>query len=119
MQNYIHNIIILFFFTISIISCDFMKKEHTAINKEEAYLGWWIYGEGQHLFKDELTLQEWELKFPNENMDNLVELYLSITDMEYFPMECKMIGKHKIDSVGNIELVIFDFEVLYVEGCGE
>ena len=52
-------------------------------------------------------------------MDNLAELYLSITDMEYFPMECKMIGKHKTDSLGNIELVVFDFEVLYVEGCGE
>ena len=34
-------------------------------------------------------------------MENLVDLYLSITDMEYFPMECKMIGQHNKNSMGS------------------
>ena len=54
-----------------------------------------MYGEGYHIFKDEESLEEWNLEFINENMEELVELYLSITEMEYFPMECKMIGHHK------------------------
>ena len=35
----------------------------------QQYTGWWVYGEGQHIFKDEATLEEWNLKFLNENME--------------------------------------------------
>tara|TARA_B100000767_G_scaffold116976_1_gene111668 strand:+ start:322 stop:591 length:270 start_codon:yes stop_codon:yes gene_type:complete len=45
-----------------------------------SYVGWWVYGEGQHIFKDELTLDEYELIFPNENMVELVELYISVCE---------------------------------------
>ena len=54
---------------------------------ENTYTGWWVYGEGQHIFKDEATLEEFDLIFPNENMEELVALYLSVCEMEYFPME--------------------------------
>jgi hypothetical protein len=76
--------------------------------------GWWVYGEGQHIFKDEQTLEEYDLVFPNENMVELVELYISVCEMEYFPMECQMTGVLS----GNI-LSVQAFEILYIQGCGE
>ena len=78
------------------------------------FTGWWVYGEGQHIFKDELTLEEYDLVFPNENMEELVELYVSVCEMEYFPMECQMTGILS----GSI-LSVQEFEILYIQGCGE
>ena len=82
--------------------------------KTNTLTGWWVYGEGQHIFKDELTLDEYDLVFPNENMVELVELYVSVCEMEYFPMECQMTGVLS----GNI-LSVQAFEILYIQGCGE
>jgi len=76
--------------------------------------GWWVYGEGQHIFKDEQTLEEYDLIFPNENMVQLVALYISVCEMEYFPMECQMTGILS----GSI-LSVQEFEILYIQGCGE
>ena len=81
---------------------------------ENTYTGWWVYGEGQHIFKDEATLEEFDLVFPNENMKELVALYLSVCEMEYFPMECDMKG-----NVQNDTLEVTDFEITYIQGCGE
>lgn len=80
----------------------------------QTYTGWWIYGEGQHIFKNEENLGEWTLTFPNENMEELVELYLAVCEMEYFPMECNMIGKLQNDT-----LEVADFEITYIQGCEE
>jgi len=80
----------------------------------KTFTGWWVYGEGQHIFKDEATLEEYDIVFPNENMEELVELYLAVCEMEYFPMECEMKGALN----GNI-LTVQAFEILYIEGCGE
>ena len=82
--------------------------------KAKTYKGWWVYGEGQHIFKDETNLGEWGLTFPNENMQELVELYLAVCEMEYFPMECNMIGH-----LNNDTLKVTDFEITYIQGCGE
>ena len=88
--------------------------------EQKAYTGWWVYGEDQHIFKDEESLEEWDLEFPNEDMEELVELYLAVCEMEYFPMECKMIGHFKKKLVKNQKiLVVNNFEILYVQGCGE
>ena len=88
--------------------------------EQKAYTGWWVYGEDQHIFKDEESLEEWDLKFLNEDMEELVELYLAVCEMEYFPMECKMIGHFKKELVKNQKiLVVNNFEILYVQGCGE
>ena len=57
---------------------------------------------------------EWELTFPNENMQELVELYLAVCEMEYFPMECNMQGHLQNDT-----LEVTDFEITYIQGCGE
>jgi len=88
--------------------------------KQKGYIGWWVYGEGEHIFKDEESLEEWNLEFTNENMKELEDLYLAICEMEYFPMECKMIGHIKKEFVKNQKtLVVNNFEILYIQGCGE
>ena len=84
------------------------------------YKGWWIYGEGLHIFKDEESLLEYELEFPNENIKELEALYLAVCEMEYFPMESMLDASMKIDHIdGKKILVVYDFEILYIEGCGE
>jgi len=95
-------------------ACGLCTKEQAKMVAPKQYVGWWIYGEGQHIFKDEQTLGEWELTFPNENMQELVELYLAVCEMEYFPMECNMIGH-----LNNDTLKVTDFEITYIQGCGE
>ena len=88
--------------------------------EEKSYNGWWVYGEGQHIFKDEESLEEWNLEFPNENMEELKELYLAICEMEYFPMECEMIGYKRKDVLENqTTLIVSEFNILYIQGCGE
>ncbi len=88
--------------------------------EEKRYNGWWVYGEGQHIFKDEESLEEWNLEFSNENMEELKELYLAICEMEYFPMECEMIGHKRKDFLGNRTiLIVSEFNILYIQGCGE
>lgn len=84
--------------------------------------GWWVYGEGQHIFKDEATLLEMDIVFENENIKEMEELYLAVCEMEYFPMECKMIGYPFHYSNGRDNPAVFtvlDFEILYIQGCGE
>jgi len=87
---------LIFLLLIGITSCivpENIKQQEESINLStktisldtvKTYLGWWVYGEGQHIFKDELTLAEYDLIFPNENMEELVELYVSVCEMEYF-----------------------------------
>ena len=88
--------------------------------EQKEYIGWWVYGEGQHIFKDEQTLEEYDMEFQNENMEELVELYLAVCEMEYFPMECKMTGHLKKELVEKqTTLIVSDFEILYIQGCGE
>ncbi|MDA9612476.1 hypothetical protein N9S08_01525 [Flavobacteriales bacterium] len=88
--------------------------------EQKEYIGWWVYGEGQHIFKDEQTLEEYDMEFPNENMEELIELYLAVCEMEYFPMECKMSGHLKKELVEKqTTLIVSDFEILYIQGCGE
>ena len=117
---------LIFLLLIGITSCivpENIKQQEESINLStktissdtvKTYLGWWVYGEGQHIFKDELTLAEHDLTFPNENMEELVELYVSVCEMEYFPMECEMKGI----LIGSI-LSVQEFEILYIQGCGE
>ncbi len=95
-------------------SCNFKIKEQAKIEDPKQYIGWWVYGEGQHILKDEESLEEWDLEFPNENMKELEGLYLAVCEMEYFPMESKMTGR-----LMNDILEVTDFEITYIQGCGE
>ena len=104
-------------FSLLILLLVFSCVENT---EEKSYTGWWVYGEGQHIFKDEESLEEWDLEFPNENMEELKELYLAICEMEYFPMECEIIGHKRKDVLENITtLIVSEFNILYIQGCGE
>ena len=59
-------------------------------------------------------------KFPNENLEELEELYLAVCEMEYFPMECEMIGHKKKNVLENqTTLIVSKFNILYIQGCGE
>ena len=114
-----------------IVSCNLQFKKN--IEKEESknkksleisslktYKGWWVYGEGQHIFKDEKTLKEYDLEFPHENMQELAALYLAVCEMEYFPMECSITTYEKKDILEQKKiLIVADFEILYIQGCGE
>ena len=87
---------------------------------DKTYKGWWVYGEGQHIFKDEETLEEYTLEFPNEDMTELQSLYLAVCEMEYFPMECAMTGHIKKELIKKQNtLIVSEFEILYIQGCGE
>ena len=76
--------------------------------------GWWIYGEGLHSFMDEKSLEEYNLEFLNEDSLELIELYLSVVEMEYFPMETNIIGFKKDNN-----FYVDDFEITYIIGCDE
>tara|TARA_E500000331_G_scaffold323372_1_gene338947 strand:- start:189 stop:533 length:345 start_codon:yes stop_codon:yes gene_type:complete len=106
--------LIYLFLFLAVSSCMISTKQEKEIDPPITYKGWWVYGEGQHIFKDEATLGEWQLSFPNENFEELVELYLAVCEMEYFPMECEMHG-----NLINDTLIVKDFEILYIQGCGE
>ena len=114
MVDFINKALILLTLVLCIAACGFSTKEQAKMEEPKEYVGWWVYGEGQHIFKDETTLEEWELTFPNENMQELAELYLAVCEMEYFPMECMMQGNLQNDT-----LIVADFEILYIQGCGE
>ena len=96
------------------------KTEYVKSHENSKYKGWWIYGDGEHIFKDEKTLKEYSLKFEKETLDDITNLYLDICEIEYFPMESVMTGYigNGVNSSKNV-LVVSDFEILYVEGCGE
>ena len=99
---------------------EIVNTQNVENNKINSYKGWWIYGDGEHIFKDEKTLTEYTLIFENENTDDMTSLYLDICEVEYFPMESSLVGyiKDNVNESQNI-LVVSDFEILYIEGCGE
>tara|TARA_B100000902_G_scaffold399064_1_gene468213 strand:+ start:3875 stop:4279 length:405 start_codon:yes stop_codon:yes gene_type:complete len=85
---------------------------------ENEYIGWWIHGEYQNIFLDENTLEEWSIHFINEEEEEIKDLYLSICEMEYFPLETKMVGYFKNDTEENDKtLLVVDFQILYIQGC--
>ena len=100
----------LIFLAFFISSCVFEKENNTSTSLS----GWWVYGEGLHSFKDEESLEEYNLQFLNEDSLELIELYLSIVEMEYFPMETNITGVRKDEN-----FYVDDFEITYIVGCDE
>jgi hypothetical protein len=113
-NSFLIHIIFLLFIGQGCISPE-NKRESTSERELNKISGWWIYGEGQHIFKDEKTLEEFDLFFLNEDSLALIDLYLSITEMEYFPMEVDVIGIHNNNKVFSVH----DFEITYIKGCDE
>ena len=100
----------LIFLALFISSCVFEKENNTKLRLS----GWWVYGDGLHSFKDDKSLEEYNLQFLNEDSLELIKLYLSIVEMEYFPMETNIIGVRKDEN-----FYVDDFEITYVVGCDE
>ncbi len=115
------NVIVFFALFCSCFSLlETVDTQNIESNKINSYKGWWVYGDGEHIFKDEKTLNEYTLIFENENTDDMTSLYLDICEVEYFPMESSLIGYIKDNNnKGQNILVVSDFDILYVEGCGE
>ena len=80
------------------------------------YTGWWVYGQGNHIFKDEETLEEWDMFFLNEDKNDMEALYLEVTEMEYFPLECT-IQANLFEKEDKKIIEIADLEITYIEGC--
>ena len=112
MKKVTYSVLFLLFLT----NCSLTKQTQ---NHQQTFKGWWIYGEDQHIFKDEQTLDEYDIEFINEDSQELSELYLQTSEMEYFPLECNMYGYVKIRENNNKILVISSFEILHIIGCGE
>ena len=100
----------LIFLSFILVSCVLEKEENVKLSMS----GWWIYGEGLHSFMDEKSLEEYNLQFSNEDSLELIELYLSVVEMEYFPMETNIIGFKKDNN-----FYVDDFEITYIIGCDE
>jgi len=109
-------IILLSVFSISLVisSCSNTPRS-TKINANEVFSGWWIYGEGQHIYKDSKSLNEFDLFFPNEDSLYIIDLYLSVTEMDYLPIETNFYAFINEDSL----LQVDDFEITYIQGCDE
>ena len=108
--------ILLFSFLFSCLA-DNSSKQNKKIQLKN-YIGWWVYGEGHHLFKDEKTLEEWEIFFINEDKKEMETLYLEVAGMEYFPLECAI--RANLFEKGEKKIIeIADFEITYIEGCGD
>ena len=110
-----------------IFSCSCNVIEQIDVQTTNTYVGWWIYGNDfGHIFKDERTLKEWPMVFSDDmNKDDCVELYLSISEMEYFPLEIQINGRfvndiNQEDAVKpskKISLKVVDFDILHLKGC--
>ena len=55
-----------------------------------------------------------EIDFLNEDSLGLIELYMSVSEMEYFPMETNITGYEAKDT-----FYVEDFEITYIIGCDE
>ena len=101
------------FFTVFVMSCG-VNKNDSSKNLSTNLSGWWVYGEGYHSFMDEVSLKEYSLDFLNEDSLDLIELYMSVSEMEYFPMETNITGYEAKDT-----FYVEDFEITYIVGCDE
>ena len=108
---------ILFFFLLVSCSINNNSEQNKKIQLT-SYTGWWVYGGGHHVFKDEKTLEEWEMFFLNDEKKDMEILYLEISEMEYFPLEC-IIQANLFEKEGKKIIEIADFDITYIEGCGD
>jgi len=96
-------------------SCVFETNQSSVLDVSTVQLsGWWVYGEGYHSFMDEVSLKEYDLEFTNEDSLGIIELYMSVVEMEYFPMETNIVGYKE-----NNTFYVNDFEITYIVGCDE
>ena len=110
--------IYILFISLTFCCCTNVVSEKNKKIPLKTYTGWWVYGQGNHIFKDEETLEEWDMFFLNEDQQDMEELYLEITEMEYFPVE-SVIQANVFEKESAKIIEIADLEVTYIQGCGD
>ena len=95
---------------------DINDKKKVQIKK---YVGWWIFGENMHLFKDSKNLEEYELFFLNETSQEITEFYLEIAEQEFLPIDIEIDGYLHINEKNHKILEVSDFYITFIQGCDE
>ena len=95
---------------------DISDKKKVQINK---YVGWWIFGENMHLFKDSKNLEEYELFFLNETSEEITEFYLEIAEQEFLPIDIEIDGSLYTNEKKQKILEVSDFYITFIQGCDE
>ena len=83
------------------------------------YVGWWIFGEDLHLFKDSKNLEEYELFFLNETSEEITEFYLEIAEQEFLPIDIEIDGSLHTNEKNQKTLEVSDFFITFIQGCDE
>ena len=83
------------------------------------YVGWWIFGEDLHLFKDSKNLEEYELFFLNETIEEITEFYLEIAEQEFLPIDIEIDGSLHTHEKNQKILEVSDFYITFIQGCDE
>jgi len=83
------------------------------------YVGWWIFGENMHLFKDSKNLEEYELFFLNETSEEITEFYLEIAEQEFLPIDIEIDGSLYTNEKKQKILEVSDFYITFIQGCDE
>lgn len=83
------------------------------------YVGWWIFGENTHLFKDSKNLEEYELFFLNETSEEITKFYLEIAEQEFLPIDIEIDGSLYTNEKKQKILEVSDFYITFIQGCDE
>ena len=83
------------------------------------YVGWWIFGENMHLFKDSKNLEEYELFFLKETSEEIIKFYLEIAEQEFLPIDIEIDGSLHTNEKNQKTLEVSDFFITFVQGCDE
>ena len=83
------------------------------------YVGWWIFGENMHLFKDSKNLEEYELFFLNETSEEITKFYLEIAEQEFLPIDIEIDGSLYMNEKKQKILEVSDFYITFIQGCDE
>ena len=83
------------------------------------YVGWWIFGENTHLFKDSKNLDEYELFFLNETSEEIAKFYLEIAEQEFLPIDIEIDGFLHTNEKNQKILEVSDFYITFIQGCDE
>ena len=95
---------------------DINDKKKVQIKK---YVGWWIFGENKHLFKDSKNLEEYELFFLNETSEEIAKFYLEIAEQEFLPIDIEIDGFLYTNEKKQKILEVSDFYITFIQGCDE
>lgn len=83
------------------------------------YVGWWIFGENLHFFKDAESLEEYELFFLNETSEEITKFYLEIAEQEFLPVDIEIDGSLHTNEKNQKILEVSDFYITFIQGCDE